>query len=230
METLEELKARYRLRLAQTQSAQMPSTQVASTQVAPAQVAPTQTPSTQTVSTQTASTQVASTLTGRLQDEESMPTLTDEIKEFIVKGLARYESPTQVAEAVKENFDVTVCRQQIYRYDPGCSQPPAQRWRDLHAATRQAYLREVAEIGIAQKAVRLAMLDSMARRTLALSQYERAAGFMEQAARECGGIYENRRPIVVHLPAAEPSVPQPSLSPTGAIDATHVRQIPNLNR
>ena len=45
----------------------------------------------------------APTLTGPLQNEESeesMPTLTDEIKAFIVRGLARFDSPSEVAEAV----------------------------------------------------------------------------------------------------------------------------------
>jgi hypothetical protein len=83
-----------------------------------------------------------------------MPTLTDEIKTFIVKGLACYDTPSQVAEAVKAEFGLEVSRQQVYVYDPGCSQPPAQRWRDLHAATRAALLRELGEIGIAHRAVR----------------------------------------------------------------------------
>ena len=65
-----------------------------------------------------------------------MPTLTNAIKEFIVKGLACYDTPSQVGEAVNVNFGVVVSRQQVHRYDPECSPPPAQRWRDLHAATR----------------------------------------------------------------------------------------------
>jgi hypothetical protein len=37
-----------------------------------------------------------------------MPVLTDDIKTFIVKGLACYDSPSQVAEAVRVNFDIEV--------------------------------------------------------------------------------------------------------------------------
>src|SRR5215468_9074104 len=58
------------------------------------------------------------TPTGHLQNEEAMSTLTNEIKEFIVIGLARYDSPQQVAMAVKETFDVVVSRQQVHAYDP----------------------------------------------------------------------------------------------------------------
>ena len=68
----------------------------------------------------------APTLTQPLQNEESrtpMPTLTDEIKTFIVRGLARFDTPSQVAEAVKANFNVELKRQHVYAYDPRCSQP-----------------------------------------------------------------------------------------------------------
>jgi hypothetical protein len=140
------------------------------------------------------------TLTGGIQDGEPMSALTDEIKEFIVKRLACYDTPSQVVQAVNVHFEVTVSRQQVHRYDPDCSDPPAQRWKDLHAETRQALLREVAEIGVAQKAVRLAMLDRMARRMMADNQIDRTLSCLAQAAKECGGIYENRRPIVLQLP------------------------------
>jgi hypothetical protein len=171
-----------------------------------------------------------STFTGPLQDQESMRTLTDEIKEFIVKGLACFDTPSQVVDAVKVTFGIEVSRQQVYVYSPTCSQPPSPRWRELYAATRQAYLREVAEIGIAQKTVRLAMLDRMAQHAMAHNRTNQAAEFLEQAAKECGGIYENRRPIVLQLPVPEPTATQPSALPNGhagMIEAAVVRQLPD---
>jgi len=38
----------------------------------------------------------APTLTQPLQDDESMPALTDEIKAFIVRSLARFDTPSEV--------------------------------------------------------------------------------------------------------------------------------------
>jgi hypothetical protein len=141
-----------------------------------------------------------------------MSTLTDEIKEFIVKALACYDTPTQVAEAVNATFGVTVTRQQVYRYDPECSEPPAQRWIDLHAATRRALLSEAAEIGIAHRMVRLRILDRLVHRCerngVALT-----LACLEMAAKECGGFYENRRPVVLQLP--EPAGQQPALPSSG---------------
>jgi hypothetical protein len=135
-----------------------------------------------------------------------MAILTDDIKEFIVKGLARFDTPSYVAEAVRVTFGIEVSRQQVHEYDPACSRPPAERWRALHAATREKFLRDLAEIGVSHKAVRLRMLDRLAHRcernAVALS-----IACLERAAKECGGIYEKRR-------GAMPQPPAPQLAPS----------------
>jgi hypothetical protein len=125
--------------------------------------------------------------------EASRTILTDEIKEFVVRGLARYETPSQVAETVQAVFGVTVSRQQVYRYDPACSQPPAQRWRDLHAVTRAKFLSEIAEIGVAHRAVRLRRLERHVHAAEERNSVGLVLKLLEQAAKECGGVYENRR-------------------------------------
>jgi hypothetical protein len=144
------------------------------------------------------------TQTGHLQNEpdgDPMSTLTDEIKEFIVKALACYDTPSQVAEAVRVEFGVEVGRQQIHAYNPDGSRPPAPRWIALHTATREKFLSEMAEIGIAHKAVRLRMLDRFARRAEANNFGGAAAEYLEQAAKECGGVYENRKRAVPPNPS-----------------------------
>ena len=132
----------------------------------------------------------AATQTGRRQAQKTQSVLTDEIKAFIVRGLARYETPTRVAASVQVQFGIAIDRRQIYAYDPAGSRPPAQRWIDLHAATRAKFLDAAAEIGVAQKVVRLRMLDRFANRADENNKIERAAGFLAQAAKECGGFYE----------------------------------------
>jgi hypothetical protein len=118
--------------------------------------------------------------------------LTEEIKEFIVRGLARYETPSQVAASVKEIFGIEVSRQRVHTYNPAGSRPLAERWTRLHAVTRAKFLADVAEIGIAHKVVRLQMLDQFARRAEEHDHFTKAAAFLQQAAKECGGIYEAR--------------------------------------
>ena len=136
------------------------------------------------------------TRTQPLRNEASMAILTDEIKEFIVNGLACFDTPSEVAEAVRVNFDITVSRQQVHEYDPSGSRPPAARWRALHAATRARFLAEAAEIGVAHKSVRLRFLDQMVRRCMRMD-LDMAGTFLVQAAKECGGMYENRRPAIL---------------------------------
>lgn len=150
------------------------------------------------------------TFTGPLPTEESMPALTDEIKEFIVKRLACFETPSRVVDAVKVNFGIEVTRQRVYIYDPRCSKPPARRWRDLHAMTRAKFLRDVAEVGISHKVIRLQMLDRLARRC-ERNSVALALASLQLAAKECGGFYENRRPILLQLPATQPAEPPSSL-------------------
>jgi hypothetical protein len=131
----------------------------------------------------------AATQTGRRQEQKST-VLTDEIKTFIIKGLARYETPTRVAASVKAEFGIGIDRRQVFAYDSAGSRKPAQRWIDLHAATRAKFTRAVAEVGVAQKVVRLRMLDRFANRADEADQVVRACRILEQAAKECGGFYE----------------------------------------
>jgi len=133
--------------------------------------------------------------------------LTDEMKAFIVRGLARYETPSRVAASVRAEFGVELDRRQVFAYDPAGSRPPARRWIALHAATRAKFLHAVAEIGVAQKVVRLRMLDRYANHADEANQTVRAAAFLAQAAKECGGFYERfQRPKSVSAPT-EASAP-----------------------
>jgi hypothetical protein len=149
-----------------------------------------------------------------------MAVLTDEIKEFIVKGLACYDTPTFLMDAVRDNFGIQITRQQVFEYDP---RRAAQRWRDLHAATRAAFLSEASAISVTHKLVRLRMLDRLAHRC-ERNGVALALRALKEAAKECGGMYESGRsavpqPVVVQLSAP----PQPAIPSNGGgavIDST----------
>jgi hypothetical protein len=101
---------------------------------------------------------------------------------------------------VKAEFGMAVSRQQVFAYDPAGSRPPAPRWVALHAATREKFLSDIAGIGVAHKAVRLRLLDRWARQAEERSYNIVAATFLEQAAKECGGIYESRKAPAPKVP------------------------------
>jgi hypothetical protein len=48
--------------------------------------------------------------------------------------------------------------------------------------------------GIPQKVVRLRLLDRFAQKAMENNYFIKAAAFMEQSAKECGGIYERKAP------------------------------------
>ncbi len=87
-----------------------------------------------------------------------MPRLTDEHKTFIVQRLAMYDAPSQVAEAVKEEFGVTIDRQLVRCYNPTQVQL-AKKWTAIFEATRDSFLESLSDIPIAQRSVRLRVLD-----------------------------------------------------------------------
>lgn len=126
-----------------------------------------------------------------------MATLTDAAKRFIVQALACYDTPTQVAEAVNEEFGFSLPRQQIAKYDPTkvSGAQLAQKWRDLFASTRERFRKEVSEIPIADQAFRLRALNRLLTKVERQGNVAMAAQLLEQAAKEFGGAFTNKREL-----------------------------------
>jgi hypothetical protein len=125
-----------------------------------------------------------------------MAQLSEPIKTFIVQRLAMFDTPTEVADAVKEEFGVEVDRRQVQTYDPErTGEKPAEKWAQLHAATRTAFLEESAKVPIAERAVRLRELQKLFTRARGMGNLVLAADLLERAAKETGNAYTNRREL-----------------------------------
>lgn len=124
-----------------------------------------------------------------------MAKLTDTHKRFIVQALACWDRPQEVADAVKEEFGFEMSRGHVQQYDPTKvnGKELSAKWRDLFHATREAYRRAVAEIPIAEQAFRLRSLGKIHERHMARGNLKGAAEALEQAAKEIGGAFTNRR-------------------------------------
>lgn len=124
-----------------------------------------------------------------------MGKLTTEAKAFIVTALACFESPSDVAESVRYEFGVEVPRNRVQEYDASGHRRDrlAKKWQELFDETRRAFLEEIARIPIANKSVRLQRLERMTARTEKMGNIALAAQLLEQAAKECGGAYTNKR-------------------------------------
>ena len=121
--------------------------------------------------------------------------LTDIHRKFIIQQLACFLSPSETAEAVNEEFGLVVSRQAMERYDPHkhAGRRIAQRWKDLFALARQAFLDEVSNsIPLAHKAVRVRKLAKAARAYEDSKNYLAMARILEQIAKEVGNVHTNR--------------------------------------
>ena len=123
-----------------------------------------------------------------------MAALKGEVKAFIVQSLACFDTPSQVVEAVKKEFGLTITRQQVESHDPTKANGKglAQKWVDMFNGTRERFQNEISDIPIANKAYRLRALDRMATKTEGMKNFALASQLIEQAAKEVGDAYTNK--------------------------------------
>ncbi|WP_339545149.1 DUF2280 domain-containing protein [Pseudomonas sp. RA_35y_Pfl2_P32] len=124
-----------------------------------------------------------------------MAALSNEVKAFIVQALACFDTPTQVASSVREEFGIEVTRQKCEAHDPTkyAGRDLAKRWVALFEDTRKRFREETAEIPIANRAYRLRALGRMAVKAENSKNMALTAQLLEQAAKEVGDVYVNRR-------------------------------------
>ncbi|WP_419795105.1 DUF2280 domain-containing protein [Pseudomonas palleroniana] len=123
-----------------------------------------------------------------------MANLNSEVKGFIVQALACFDTPSQVVEAVKQEFGIEISRQLCESHDATkrASKTLAAKWVTLFHDTRKRFREETAEIPIANRSHRLRTLGRMAEKAESMKNIALTAQLLEQAAKECGDIYVNR--------------------------------------
>lgn len=140
------------------------------------------------------------------------PQLPDEVKRFIINALAAFDTPSQVAAAVKEEFGVDVTRQAVEGHDPTkhAGRSLAPKWRQLFEAARREFIAEATQVPIAHRSTRLRALHRMAQAAERKGNFPLAAQLHKQAAEEMGNAFTNRRELTgkdgKDLPAAAPAV------------------------
>lgn len=126
-----------------------------------------------------------------------MAKLTEPQKLFIVQALACFDTPTQVAEAVREEFGFEIDRRRVHDYDPTkiAGRGMAAKLKAIFAETRAAFLKDVSLIPIANQAVRLRTLQRMVVKAEKQGNSAMVAQLLEQVAKETGGSFTNRREV-----------------------------------
>lgn len=124
-----------------------------------------------------------------------MAALSSEVKTFVVQALACFDTPSQVAESVQKEFGLAITRQQIESHDPTkvSGKGLAAKWKQLFEETRKRFREDITEIPIANKSYRLRALNRMADKAEGMRNIALSAQLYEQAAKECGDMYVNRK-------------------------------------
>lgn len=130
---------------------------------------------------------------------DSKPKLTDVHRDFLVRELACYSTPKEVADLLKETYGVTITPQSVEYYDPAKpagkkGKPLSKKWADRHAAYRKAFLTDIEQhVPTANKSVRVREYDKLYRRAKARGNDVLAASHLEHIAKEVGNVHTNRR-------------------------------------
>ena len=126
-----------------------------------------------------------------------MAELKDQHRRYIVQRLACYDTPSEVAQAVAEDFGVEIDRRQVAKYDPTgvAGRNLAKKWRQLFEETRERFEAETDQVPIAQRAFRLRELHKAYQEAKRRKNYPLAAQLLEQAAKERGEMFTNRREL-----------------------------------
>lgn len=155
-----------------------------------------------------------------------MAALNESAKLFIVGRLACYDSPSEVMKALKEEHGIEASRSQVQAYDPTTAQGSrlSPKLREVFETVRKQFLADVTSVPIANKAVRLRLLQKLADNAVGKGNAALVSTLLEQAAKEVGDAYSNRQKldhsgVVGHAAVPAPKNPQPGMTPEDAYKA-----------
>lgn len=126
-----------------------------------------------------------------------MAALTEDVKLYVVQALACFDSPSQVAQAVKEQFGLQVDRRQVEAYDPtkSAGKSVAKKLKAIFEETREVFLKETSAVPVAKQVYRMRVLQRALDRAEKVGNQAMVLQILEQAAKESGGAFTNRREL-----------------------------------
>jgi len=126
-----------------------------------------------------------------------MATLNDKVKAFIIQGLASFQKPQEIADAVKVDFGIDITRQQVANYDPtkAAGKDLSEKWRKLFYEYRQQFIDEKDNIPVTHLTYRLTQLQTLIDKAMKSGNMVLAADLLKQAAEDVGGKYTNQQKV-----------------------------------
>ncbi|WP_417212386.1 DUF2280 domain-containing protein [Acinetobacter venetianus] len=123
-----------------------------------------------------------------------MAALKEPVKIFIVQALACRDTPQEVAILVKQEFGIDIDRMQCAAYDPTkvAGKNLSAKFKKLFNETREKFDDGLIDIPIANKHYRMRQYDKLLNKAKNIPM---ALRIMEQAAKDSGGLFTNRKEI-----------------------------------
>ena len=102
------------------------------------------------------------------------------------------KTPTEVVEAVKEEFGIEIPRSQVCLYNPDLRTGfnLSKELRHLFYDTRRKYVEEESEVPVFHKGYRMNEIQNLYEKAKKGGNIVLAMQLLEQAAKESGGFYE----------------------------------------
>jgi hypothetical protein len=123
---------------------------------------------------------------------EATMKLTYQEQVFIVRALACFQRPSEVAEAFRAEFGRNIPRQQVAFYDPtkgGEAKRLPERLQVIFWAARTDFVEDMQRVRMSNRSYQLQQLDKLCRKAERAGDYLTAAKCLEIAAKICGGWY-----------------------------------------
>lgn len=120
--------------------------------------------------------------------------MTNEVKAFVVRALASFDTPTQVVAAVKDEYGLQMTPQAVQAYDPTkyAGRHLAPKWKAMFEKARKSFIDDASDIPIANRSTRLRALQRMASKAENMGNMGMASKLLEQAAKEMGNAFTNK--------------------------------------
>lgn len=127
-----------------------------------------------------------------------MATLTRKQQLAVVARLATFETPSEIQRWLKEECGVEITLQGVCYYDPTTSagaRDLPEKLKEFFHQTRESYLDEAARVPIADRRYRLLRLQRILDDPRLAKNPELVMKACEQAAKDTGGAFTNRREL-----------------------------------
>jgi hypothetical protein len=124
-----------------------------------------------------------------------MSEITDQMRGFMVRRFACFESTSEVKQAVEDEYGVILSTRDVARHNPTltAAENLGDNWHELFWAVRRNFEAALDDIGIVHKVYRLQKLDQMERKARKDGDFEMSMKMLRQAAEEIGGAFEKNK-------------------------------------